>query len=326
MNEAETPLDITLITPMYNEAEGLGDNIKKMIRALESLKVTWEYIIVDDGSTDDSLVLAKKAFSKRQNCRILHHAPNRGRGYALRQGFGISRGKYVITTESDFSWGVDVISEIYEALIRTGNDIIIVSPHLGEEGFENVPFFRRKLSSYGNKILHRSFGGNLTMLSGMTRGYRREVTQSIYLEEDEKQIHLEIISKAQLLGYRISEIPGKISWRPESAKKSFRQQLNIVRHIGPHILGSVTEGAFKILMGISLVFSITGFFLIAFGVLNKFFLITEIPKPFLINYGFAFFTLAVLSAFISVLSLQLIQIKKHIVHLQTQIRKLQSKN
>lgn len=317
---------LTIITPMYNEAEGISDNIEKMIKVLESLNISWEYILVDDGSTDDSYALAQKAFADRQNCRLIHYTPNRGRGYALRQGFDIARGKYVITTESDLSWGPDVIAEIYDALIRTGDDIIIVSPHLSEEGFENVPFFRRKLSYYGNKILHRCFKGNLTMLSGMTRGYRREVIQSIHLEEDEKQIHLEIISKAQLLGCRISEIPGKIRWESESSKNSFRQQLSIVKHIIPHILDSVVEGAFKIFIGISLAFSCIGFLLIVFGALNKIFLITKTPKPFLINYGLGFFILAVLSVFISVLSLQIIGIKKHLVHLQSQIRKLHLKN
>lgn len=314
--------ELTLITPMYNEADCIKENIQKILRALDELKVTWEYILVNDGSTDDSYAMAREALRGHANCKIIHYETNRGRGYALRQGFTVARGKYVVTTESDLSWGPEIIPALYHALVQTGSDIVVASTHLPEGGYENVPLFRRKLSSLGNQILRRSFDGNLTMLSGMTRGYRREVIQSIHLEENEKQIHLEIIAKAQLLGYRISEIPGKIRWTPERANEGSRKHLGIVKYIIPHLLSSVAEGAFKLVAGMSSMSFLVGIGLIIFGIINKLFLITDLPKPNIITYGLLFVIFSIIFLLVAILSLQLLNIRRHIIHLQSQLRKI----
>lgn len=317
---------LTLITLMYNEAGCIQENIEKIFRALESFDESWEYILVDDGSTDNSYAIAKEALANKANCRIVHYTPNRGRGYALRQGFDTAKGEYIVTTESDLSWGTDIIFALYNALIETGDDVIIASTYLSEGGYENVPMFRKKLSSYGNNILRHCFGGGLTMLSGMTRGYKRSIIQSIFLEENKKQIHLEIISKAQLLGYQISEIPGKICWTPKRAKGGFRKHMGIIKHIIPHILNSLSEGAFKIIMFVSSLCFILGMGMVIFGVLNKLFFITKVPKPNIVTYGLIAITLAGVSFLIAVLSLQLMGIKKHIVTMQSQVKRLQSEN
>jgi glycosyltransferase involved in cell wall biosynthesis len=283
--------EITLITPMYNEEDCIRENIHKLINKLELLGVSWEYLLIDDGSTDNSKALAEAAFSEHPNCRMIHYFPNKGRGYALQQGFAAATGNYIITTEADLSWGEDIISEIYQALIRTGDDIIIASTYLSGGGHINVPIFRRKLSSYGNKILRTCFGGKLTMFSGMTRGYRRQAIQSIYLTENEKHIHLEIISKAHHLEHTISEIPGEIYWSPKKSNQSFAKLSGILKHVLPHILSSMTEGALKVIVTASTFFLLLGSAFIIFGTLNKLLIITDVPKPNLIIYGFSFIIL-----------------------------------
>lgn len=310
---------------MYNEADCIRENIDKLINVLDSLGVRWEYLLIDDGSTDDSKAIAQGAFSDHPNCRVIHYSPNKGRGYALQQGFAAATGNYIITTEADLSWGENIISELYQALIRTGDDIIIASTYLSARGYKNVPIFRRKLSLYGNKILRRCFGGELTMFSGMTRGYRRQAIQSIYLMENEKHIHLEIISKAHHLEYRLSEIPGEIYWSPEKSNQSFAKLFGISKHVLPHILSSMTEGALKVIVTVSTFLLLTGTTLIIFGTLNKLLMITAVPKPNLITYGFSLITLGCISFLIALLSLQIMDIKKHIVHLQSQIIKIPKK-
>jgi glycosyltransferase involved in cell wall biosynthesis len=317
-------VELALITPMYNEASSIGKNIQKALQALTAVNVSWEYILVDDGSTDDSYSIAKEVLAERANCHIIHYTPNRGRGYALRQGFALAKGRYVITTESDLSWGADIIPALYHALIQDGGDIVVASTHLAGGGYENVPLFRRMLSFFGNQILRRCFDGNLTMLSGMTRGYRREVIESIHLEEDEKEIHLEIIAKAQLLGYRISEIPGRIKWTRERASESSRKHLGIIKYVIPHLLSSIAEGGFKLIVGLSSFCFLVGIGLVAFGTLNKLFVITELPKPNIVTYGLLFIMFATMSFLVAVLSLQLLNIKKHIVHVQSQLKKIQT--
>ena len=240
--------EISVITPMYNESARIQGNIGRILAALDRLGLAWEYILVDDGSTDDSLERAKAAIGTHPCCRIIRYPVNRGRGYALRQGFAAARGRYVITTESDLSWGEGIIRDLYGRLVCDGCDIVVASVYLPGGGFENVPFSRRLLSSFGNRIMRWCFGGKLTMLSGMTRGYRREAIKSLHLEADRKEIHLEIIAKAQALGLRIVEIPATIRWHSPGAGQKRSGVGGMLRFIVPHLVSSYNLGAAKVLM------------------------------------------------------------------------------
>lgn len=314
--------ELTLITPMFNEAEGIEHNIAKILQALDNLGVGWEYILVDDGSVDNSLQLARNALAGRDNCRIISYLPNRGRGYALRQGFDVATGRFVITTESDLSWGAEIVESLYKVLKQGKSDVVIASTYLASDGHQNVPFIRKIISSWGNKLLRKCYGSNLTMLSGMTRGYKSEVVKSLYLEQNDKDIHLEIISKCLQLGYNIKEIPATITWDNERSGKSFTHQIKILKHAIPHLANSFAEGAVKVFMLASIFFFLTGSLLIVFGALNKIFLITPSPMPNLINYGLFFMLTCLISFFNAILGLQLSYIKKSIVHLQAQNKKI----
>ena len=73
------------------------------------------------------------------------------------------------------------------------------------------------------------------MLSGMTRAYRRRVVDALFLENDGKEIHLEIIEQAGSLGFRIGEIPAVLAWEPpkpgaEARKSSFNAPKYIFSH------------------------------------------------------------------------------------------------
>ena len=244
-------IDVTVITPMYNEEAAVKANILGLEERLNQLGCDWELLVVNDGSTDASREIAERTASDKSRVKIISYSPNRGRGYALRQGFAAARGKYIITTEADMTWGADIIDRLYRALIETGSDIVIASPHLPGGRLEAVPFKRVFLSKYGNKLLTMAVPGDLTMISGMTRAYRREVIESISLESDRKEIHLEIISKALSLGFKVKEIPAVLSWadKPKNGKKT-RSSFHARKYIFSHLAFSFFQKPI-ILFGIS---------------------------------------------------------------------------
>jgi len=218
----EKSVEITVIAPMFNEAPDITRNVGRFLEALKKRDDQWEMILVNDGSTDETLELVNKLAENEPRLRVISYAGNRGRGYALRQGFRAARGEFVITTESDLNWGTEIIDALYKKLKNTDAEVVIASPYLKGGRLENIPFKRAFLSRFGNKLLTFSVPGNLTMLSGMTRGYRREVLDSLELEADGKEIHLEIVAKCLALGYRIVEIPAVLRWDREHEKKSKR--------------------------------------------------------------------------------------------------------
>jgi glycosyltransferase involved in cell wall biosynthesis len=313
--------EVTLITPMYNESDGIARNVAQILDAMDNLPVSWEYILVDDGSKDDSLAKARELLTGRENCHVVSYAPNRGRGYALRRGFAAARGKYVITTESDLSWGAGIVGRLYDTLRETGADIAIASVHLPGGGMENVPA-HRSLSGIGNRIVHWAFGGDLTMLTGMTRGYRREVLDMLHLEEDRKEIHLEIAAKAMALGLRIVEIPAVIRWEPPEPGKKGRGGRGIYRFVLSHLTLSFQHGSVKTLSVLALVSWLVGLALVVVGTLNKLWHILPYPMQWLVTYGLLIWVLSLLFGLFAMLSIQLKFVYRSMVHIQSQIKDL----
>lgn len=205
-------VDLSVIAPMYNEASCIEKNVLQFLDELKKRQDIWELILIDDGCTDETLRIVTEISESESRVRVITYPNNRGRGYALKQGFKAARGKYVVTTESDLSWGPGIIAKLHDALIETEAEVVIASPYLKGGKLENIPFKRAFLSHFGNKLLAFSVPGRLTMLSGMTRGYKSEVIKSLDLESDRKEIHLEIVAKCLSFGYRIVEIPAVLRW------------------------------------------------------------------------------------------------------------------
>ncbi|MEW6095352.1 MAG: glycosyltransferase family 2 protein [bacterium] len=235
-------MKVSIIAPMYNEEAVIVNSIDRFVKTFARLKDTWELILVNDGSTDETLRLANEESKKYPNIKVLSYMPNRGRGRALRTGFAHAEGDFIVTTEADSSWGEEIIIRLLAELKKNEADIVVASPHRKGGGYKNVPFHRRFLSSVGNKVLGLSFGRNLTMTTGMTRGYRREIIDSLNLECDGKEIHLEIISKALALGAKIEEIPAVLEWKKEKRGKPERKSsFKAGRLIITHLLFSFNE-------------------------------------------------------------------------------------
>ena len=306
---------------MFNEEEEIKANLERILVTMEKLEKDWEYILVDDGSTDNSYQIAFDVIGNHPRCNILHYQNNQGRGYALKTGISASKGKYVITTESDLSWGSTIIQNLYEHLVLSKSDIVVASVFHKGGGFENVPIFRRLLSRGGNWLMQRCFESCLTQSSGMTRGYRREVIQSMHLEEKDKEIHLEIISKAEALGFRVSEIPATIQWSKKRVKRG-EKKLSMLRYVISHLMSSLNQGSLKIFFFLSLVLFSIGVGFVTFGAINKFFFITSQPKPNIVNYGLAVLLMSLICSLFGGMTIQLRSMGKNLIHLQSQVKAL----
>jgi glycosyltransferase involved in cell wall biosynthesis len=218
---------------MYNEGEKIAASLRKLVGKLQEYGKSWELILVNDGSTDNSYSEAMSAASADPRIRVITYPNNCGRGYAMRRGFGTARGEYIVTTESDLTWGEDIIARMIAHLQEQELDLVVASPHMKGGRLENVPPLRAFLTRMGNALLRRVMPGGLTMNTGMTRAYRREVIDSLCLEQDGKEIHLEIIAMAAALGFRMGEVPAVLRWEKERRKRksSFRPGRLIRSHL-----------------------------------------------------------------------------------------------
>jgi dolichol-phosphate mannosyltransferase len=229
--ESIREMDLSIVIPMFNEAENAEATIDRVEEALASFDGAYEIVAVNDGSLDNTLEILKKKTVKDRRVGVLSHSKNFGRGMALRTGFKASRGEIVVSMDADLSYDPRYIIDFVEALKKELDiDFIIGSPYMPGGGVRNVPFHRLWISKLGNKILRFAMPNHIYTSTGIFRAYRRKVLDSIELESDGKEIHLEILSKAIALGFRAKEIPAVLTNRKKGRSK-FRFRKTTISHL-----------------------------------------------------------------------------------------------
>lgn len=224
-------MELSIVSPMYNEEQNVERTVEEIRRVLATYDKPWELILVNDGSTDQSLAVVNRLAEKYANIIVVSYPRNRGRGYALRQGFQHATGRFVITIESDLSWNAECMLTMLKKFEEDITiDLILASPYMKGGRTENIPMKRLLVSQLGNKILGLAIKGNFSMVTQMFRGYRRVVLDTIELEADGKEIHLEILSKALAAGYHAIEIPAVLKWRAAGTSK-FKLRATSISHL-----------------------------------------------------------------------------------------------
>ena len=85
-------MDLSIVIPMFNEAENVETTLKRVEEAMASFKGSYEIIPVNDGSLDDTLSILERVAARDQKIKIVSYARNFGRGMALRTGFKNANG------------------------------------------------------------------------------------------------------------------------------------------------------------------------------------------------------------------------------------------
>jgi dolichol-phosphate mannosyltransferase len=220
MPESRT-MRVSIVCPFFNEADIIEAALRRMLTNLASQFEDWELILVNDGSRDSSLanLLAALPASERR-VRVLSCSVNQGRGRALKNGIDSAIGDVIVTTEIDCSWGDDISLRLVKELVGKGLDLVIASPHMQGGGLVNVPLKRVLMTRIGNLLINSLFSSGVSMSTGMTRAYRREVIQPLLTSENGKEFHLEVLLKLRTLGFRIGEIPAFLEWQEHKLSKS----------------------------------------------------------------------------------------------------------
>ena len=315
---------ISIVCPFYNEETIIEKSIHLMMDNLKSLPDEWELIIVDDGSTDQSLEIAQSLTKVYPKLRIAGYPLNRGRGYALRTGVSEARGKLVVTTEIDSSWGDDIVHKIVAEFGKKKDaDIIVASPHLPGGRYQNVPFKRVFLSSMGNRLIRVGTSSQVTMNTGMTRGYRRQKFLDIPLDEEGKEIHLEIIQKAMSLGYRIYEIPAVLEWKDKKLAskegKERKSSSKINKLIRTHLIFAFLAAPFRYIYLFSGFLTLVGAIFFLWAIYNLF---NSEPSIFFAITSFFLFLFAFLISALGTLSHQNLETQGELWRIRSLLNKI----
>jgi dolichol-phosphate mannosyltransferase len=191
-------MDISVVLPVINEGGNLGDLLGRLRGILEQQGLSYEFLVVDGGSRDNTREVAAE-----QGARILDEEFP-GYAGALRTGFTAAQGDYVLTLDADLSHEPAFVAKMWQA--RNLADIVIASRYV-QGGVAYTTLGRRALSRLLNAVLRRMLSVPVRDLSSGYRLYRRDVLQQLEIGGRNFEVLEEILVKAYAAGFNITEVP-----------------------------------------------------------------------------------------------------------------------
>ena len=220
-------MDLSVVIPCYNEADNVEKLRDEFFPVIDELAATRsvEVIFVDDGSTDATWSALHGAFDDRGKLgsnplvRFEQHEVNRGLGAALRTGLTASRGQLVVTTDSDGTYRFTGIPEMMSCL-TPDVDIVTASPYHPKGGVAGVPKYRLVLSQGASMMYRVLVDYRVYTYTALFRAYRRQVIDQIQFQSDGFLGGTELMVKAMLAGYRVTEYPAVLHRRVFGTSKA----------------------------------------------------------------------------------------------------------
>jgi hypothetical protein len=218
-------VELTILMPCLNEAETVASCVRKARGFLERIGIEGEVLVADNGSTDGSPELARKA-----GARVVQVA-QKGYGSALMGGMNAARGRYVIMADADGSYDFSQLDAFVDGL-RAGSAMVIGHRFRGGIRRGAMPFLHRYL---GNPVL--SFAGRLLFSSRIgdfhcgLRGVDRAAALQLGLRAPGMEFASEMIVKATIAGWRIAEVPTVLSPHGRSRAPHLRSWRDGWRHL-----------------------------------------------------------------------------------------------
>ena len=174
MGMMEKSLDISVVVPLYNEEESLPELVAWIDRVAKANNLTYEVIMVDDGSTDGSWGVVKELKAKYPAIRGISFVRNYGKSAALYCGFDMAQGEVVFTMDADLQDSPDEIPAMRRMILEEGYDLVS-----GWKRKRYDPIGKRWPSKFFNFTARVMSGIKLHDFNCGLKAYRRKVVKSI---------------------------------------------------------------------------------------------------------------------------------------------------
>jgi glycosyltransferase involved in cell wall biosynthesis len=163
--DSNTPLDISIVIPAYNEEGAVRDTVHQIRDVLDTAKIAYEIIIVDDGSKDNTLAEARAVCS-----HVVAFPNNGGYGRALKAGIAVSKAPLVAIIDADGTYPASALPEMIG--MAAYNDMVV-----GDRGaaMKGVPMIRKPAKWVLNNMASQLAGHKITDLNSGLRVFRRDV-------------------------------------------------------------------------------------------------------------------------------------------------------
>ena len=225
-------MKLSVVIPCYNEK----NTIHKIVRAVkESGTKDLEIIIVDDYSTDGTRDILENEIKPLVD-KIIYHEKNKGKGAALRTGFGEVTGDLVIVQDADLEYDPKEYGLLMKPILEGKADVVYGSRFMGSGPHRAVYFWHMAGNKFLTMLSNMLSNINLTDMETCYKMFKKDVIKSINIEEDRFGFEPEITAKIAKKDYIIYEVG--ISYYGRSykegkkigAKDGFRAIYSIIKY------------------------------------------------------------------------------------------------
>lgn len=191
-------IGISVIIPLFNEEKSVTPLLDALFKVLNQLSRTFEILLVDDGSEDQTFEIAKSHASKKSNVRAVKFRKNYGQTPAMAAGIEHAKGDILITMDGDLQNDPADIPRFIEK-INEGYDIVVGWRHKRQD-----KLISRKIpSQIANRLIGKVTGVPIKDNGCSLKAYRREIIQNVPLYSE---MHRFIPAMGSIMGARIAEI------------------------------------------------------------------------------------------------------------------------
>lgn len=204
---SERPL-LSIVVPAYNEEAVIGRFIQSVRAEVSPLGLTWEILVVDDGSADATVTIVREAAQADGRVRLLETA-HRGKGAAVRQGFLASRGEWVLMADADLSMPWDNLHRFLDTTADQPLPQVII-------GSREAPGAQRTGEAWSRRVSGRVFNALVRLFAvpgiyDTQCGYKMLSAEAVaaiapHLTIDGFAFDVELLYLARLAGFEIREV------------------------------------------------------------------------------------------------------------------------
>ena len=223
--------DLSVVVPVYGGAPWVRDRLTVLNEFLNSSGLTFELILVDDGSPDQAGSILDELANTWSHTRVVHHSSNRGKFAAIRTGMEGARGKTWLFTDSDVPYECTIIPELHDHL-RSGFHIAIGDRNLpGSHYAEHLSFLRRLSTRCFTHAIRLFVTSGLEDTQCGIKAVRGDVGRVIYplLEEVGFAGDVELLYVALKHHLDIKRVPARLIHQAPSTVRPFRDAFRMLR-------------------------------------------------------------------------------------------------
>jgi dolichyl-phosphate beta-glucosyltransferase len=213
------PPRLSIVIPAYNEEQRLPRTIEAIERYLEGKGISYELILVDDGSVDGTRMIMDKAAERNPYVRVEVLPHNRGKGRAIATGVAVAKGSEILVTDADLSTPIEELEKL-QAALDNGAGVAIGSRSVKGSRVEiPQPVYRQLMGKTFNLIVQALLLPGIWDTQCGFKLFRAEVAHAAFagLESERFGYDPEVLYRAKKQGVKIAEVP--VVWRHSAPTK-----------------------------------------------------------------------------------------------------------